>query len=107
MAAKLSGGLLRLASVVVHPDPFKNNEPGPSNVCAFEPLHIVLKSLSPAKPPGIAVQSASSIHFFMAGTQVPLFVWTYSHIRGADTKRKSQYWALQRAARHHKMQSVM
>ncbi len=43
MAANLSGVLLRLASVIVHPDTSKNNEPGPSIVFAFEPLHIVFE----------------------------------------------------------------
>ncbi len=43
MAANRSGFLLRLASVVVHPDASKNNEPGPSIVCVFESLHIVFE----------------------------------------------------------------
>ncbi len=45
MAANLSGVLLRLASVVVHPDASKNNEQGPSIICILEPLQIIFEIL--------------------------------------------------------------
>jgi hypothetical protein len=41
--ANLSGVLLRLASVVVHPDASKCNELGPRIVCIREFLHILFE----------------------------------------------------------------
>jgi hypothetical protein len=100
MAANLSGILLRLTSVVVHPDASKNNEQGPSIVCVIEPLHIVFEIFIFRQ----AAWDSSPVSFLN-----PLHECCYlsGHISGAQLKRKRQYQALQRAVRHSKTQSLM
>ncbi len=71
MEANLSGFLLHLASVVVHPDAAKCNELGPGIVCIRESLYIFSNSASLAMPHGTGVHTAGSIHFCILATRVP------------------------------------
>jgi hypothetical protein len=80
LAANLFGVLMRPASVVVHPDVFKNNEQGPTSF-AFEPLLIVLE-IYVARHVAWYCRPISLLnpllHCWNTGAIIlPLFVWTH------------------------------